>query len=124
MNIHRNPKVKKAVVVSVVVVILGLLGFAIVQPSNIGLNSTLVTSSLFIANAVALGILSIVYDVARKSKIYWKDAVVAALVGSVVITGLAAGFGATTFTSGLGAVYALLILIVSLFAGYELADAI
>jgi len=122
MNFLKNPRLKKAAVVSIAVVILSLLGFAFVQPGNLGISAALVTSGLFLVDFIVLAVLSLIYDKARKSKLYWKDAIIGGLLAAVVLAGLAGGFGATTFTSGLGAVYTFIILLVTLWAGFEIAD--
>ena len=118
-NILKNPILIKAAIVSLVVVVLNALGFAILQFGNVGLSISILGLAL-VTNFIVLGILSVGYDLVKGKKLYKEDALVGGLVGGVVLTGFS---GALGITAG-NFIVIFLVVAGSLLVGYRVGDEI
>lgn len=114
-DIWKHPMIIKAAIVSAVVTVLELLGFAVLTLGNFGFTPAILGATLLV-NFVVLAILCAVYDLAKGRKIYWADAIWGGVIGAIVLTGFAGIFGLTSF--GANFVVAFVIVGASLFVGF------
>lgn len=92
----KNPKLAKALWVSIIAAILTALGIAVVGIGNTNLFSGLFGAGLLgisaavLGSFVGLGVFYVLHDYLKHGKVYWVDAAVGSL-GSVVVLLVAAG---------------------------------